>query len=146
VFTSWILLLLMQTMLVSARRTDLHRRLGMGGSLLAIAMLVAGAVVAIAAAKRGQVPGLPPPLEFLAVPLGGLFNFAVLVALGFLNRRNRASHKRLMVLARLQLWAPQQIASCFQLAYSRSRVCLSPQRRRSALPPCSWRHASSMTS
>jgi hypothetical protein len=40
VFTSWIFLLLAQTMLVSARRTDLHRRLGMVGALLAIAMLV----------------------------------------------------------------------------------------------------------
>jgi hypothetical protein len=96
-------LLLVQTMLVSVRRTDLHRRLGMAGGLLTVLMLVVGTGVAIEAAKRGQVPGLPPPLEFLAVPLGGLFNFAVLVALGFLNRRKRDSHKRLMVLATIAI-------------------------------------------
>jgi uncharacterized membrane protein YozB (DUF420 family) len=67
--------------------------------LLAVAMLVVGTAVAVAAAKRGQVPELPPPLEFLAVPLGNLAIFAVLVAVGLYNRRKRDSHKRLMMLA-----------------------------------------------
>ena len=66
--------------------------------LLAVAMLVVGTAVAVAATKRGQVPGLPP-LEFLAVPLGNLAIFAVLVAVGLYNRRKRDSHKRLMMLA-----------------------------------------------
>jgi len=103
VFTSWILLLVVQALLVSTRRTDLHRRVGVAGGLLAIAMLVVGTTVAVAAAKRGPVPGLPPPLEFLAVPLGGLANFGALVALGFLVRRKRDTHKRLMVLATLAI-------------------------------------------
>jgi hypothetical protein len=98
-FTSWILLFVTQTTLVAARRTDLHRRLGIVGSLLAVAMLVVGTVVAIAAAKRALVQGLPYALEALALPLGGLVIFAVLVALGFYYRRNRDSHKRLMMLA-----------------------------------------------
>jgi hypothetical protein len=68
--------------------------------LLAVAMLVVGTAVAVAAAKRGQVPELPPPREFLAVPLGNLvIFFAVLVAVGLYNRRKRDSHKRLMMLA-----------------------------------------------
>jgi hypothetical protein len=66
--------------------------------LLAVAMLVVGTAVAVAAAKRGQVPELPPPLEFLAVPLGNLAIFAVLVV-GLYNRRKRDSYKRLMMLA-----------------------------------------------
>ena len=41
-------------------------------------MLVVGTAVAVAAAKRGQVPEHPPPSEFLAVPLGSLAIFAVL--------------------------------------------------------------------
>jgi len=52
-------------------------------------MLVVGTAVAVAAAKRGQVPELPLPLEFLAVPLGNLAIFAVLVAVGLYNRRKR---------------------------------------------------------
>jgi hypothetical protein len=103
-FTSWILLFVTQTTLVAAKRTDLHRRLGIVGALLAGAMLVVGTAVAVAAAKlprvsddqRGQ---FPTPLEELATPLGGLAIFAVLVAVGFYYRRNRDSHKRLMMLA-----------------------------------------------
>jgi hypothetical protein len=34
-FTGWILLLIAQTSLVAARRTDLHRRIGVGGGVLA---------------------------------------------------------------------------------------------------------------
>jgi hypothetical protein len=93
-FTSWILLFVTQTTLVAAKRTDLHRRLGSVGALLAVAMLVVGAAVAIAGVKRGQAP-----LEALAVPLGGLAIFAVLVGVALYNRRNRDSHKRLMMLA-----------------------------------------------
>ena len=103
VFTLWVILLLAQTTLVSVRRTDLHRRLGVGGGLLAITMLVVGTAVAVASVKRGPVAGLPPPLEFLAVPVGGLANFAVLVALGLWARRKRDTHKRLMVLATIAI-------------------------------------------
>src|SRR5215831_6244354 len=78
--TSWILLFVTQTTLVAARRTDLHRRLGIVGALLAIAVLVVGTAVAVAAAKRDQFPAA---LEELATPLGGLAIFAVLVAVGF---------------------------------------------------------------
>jgi hypothetical protein len=106
-FTSWILLFVTQTTLVAAKRTDLHRRLGIVVALLAVAMLVVGTAVAVAAAKRPQVrefePGgrglFPAPLEELATPLGLLAIFAVLVAAGFYYRRNRDSHKRLMMLA-----------------------------------------------
>jgi uncharacterized membrane protein YozB (DUF420 family) len=61
-----------------------------------VAMLVVGTSVAAAAAKRGPFPA---SLEEFATPLGGLAIFAVLVALGFYSRRNRDSHKRLMMLA-----------------------------------------------
>ena len=69
VFTLWVVLFVTQTALVSARRTDLHRKLGVLGAVLAPLMLVLGYVAAITAARRGfTTPGLPPPLVFLAVP------------------------------------------------------------------------------
>jgi hypothetical protein len=107
VFTSWVLLFVIQTTLIAAKRTDLHRRLGIAGGLLAVAMLVLGTAVAVGAAKRGPppnpVPGFPPPLEFLATPLGGLALFATLVAAGLFYRRKRDTHKRLMVLATISI-------------------------------------------
>jgi hypothetical protein len=106
-FTSWILLLLVQSTLIAVKRTDLHRRLGMAGGLLAVSMLVVGTAVAVAAAKRGPppnaLPGFPPPLEFLVIPLGDLTVFATLVAVGLYNRRKSDTHKRLMLLATIAI-------------------------------------------
>ena len=69
-----------------AGRTDLHRRLGVGGGVLAAAMVVAGLAAAITAARRGTPPdaiaGLPPPLVFLVIPLTDMVVFAVLVGAG----------------------------------------------------------------
>src|SRR5262245_42118285 len=47
VFTSWLVLLLTQTALVSANRTGTHRRLGMVGALIATLMVLVGVVTAI---------------------------------------------------------------------------------------------------
>jgi hypothetical protein len=70
VFTSWVLLFLAQTTLVAADRTDLHRRLGVGGAVLAALVLIVGTTTAILRVKGGSapIPGVPP-LAFLAVPL-----------------------------------------------------------------------------
>jgi hypothetical protein len=103
-FTSWILLFLIQTLLISARRTELHKRLGWASGGVAIAMVAVGFRVAYLFAQKAPVPGLPaPPVEFVGVPLGGLANFTVLVALGFLKRKKPDTHKRLMLLATIAL-------------------------------------------
>ena len=56
IFTSWIVLFVVQTRLIAGRRTPLHRRLGVVGGLLAVAMLVVGTMAAIASARRGFTP------------------------------------------------------------------------------------------
>jgi hypothetical protein len=92
VFTGWILLFIAQTSLVAAGRTDLHRRLGVAGAALVVALLVVGWFTAIEAARRGVTPpGGPPPLAFLSVPIGTLMVFAILVVAGLANRR-RSDH------------------------------------------------------
>ncbi len=100
VFSAWIVLLVVQTALVSARRTPVHRKLGVAGGVLAVLMLVVGYIVAITAARRGfTVEGLPPPLVFLAIPMADLVTFATLVGLGLAQRQKPATHKRLMLLS-----------------------------------------------
>src|SRR5689334_21270876 len=49
-FSSWIVLFIAQTLLVSSHRTRLHMKLGIAGFLLACAMLVVGTVGAITVA------------------------------------------------------------------------------------------------
>jgi hypothetical protein len=106
-FTSWLTFLLLQTTLVAAKRTDIHRRLGVAGGLLATLMIVVGIITAIHAARRGVTPpGGPPPLVFLVIPLGDILMFSILVAAGFYYRRQSEIHKRLMLVATIAILAP----------------------------------------
>jgi hypothetical protein len=99
-FTSWFVLLATQVALVSAHRTALHRRLGVAGAALAALMLVVGVLTAVHFARRG---GGVPRLMFIAIPLGILFTFGVLVAGALYYRRHSQTHRRLMLLATIAL-------------------------------------------
>ncbi len=106
-FTAWLVLLVVQPALVAARRTDLHRKLGWLGAGLAVAMVALGTFGALVAARRptGFVEVPVPPLQFLAVPLFDMALFATLVGLAVAKRRDTQSHKRLMLLASVNLLA-----------------------------------------
>ena len=107
---AWLLLLLTQATLVATRRTAVHRRLGIVGPVLAVAMIVLGYVVTIQSGRRGydlsgdlhralsrsSRPFNPAGLLF---PLAELLNFGVLVAAGLWYRHRPDIHKRLMLLA-----------------------------------------------
>jgi len=104
-FTAWVLLLLIQTTLIARKRVDLHRTMGAFGIGLAIAMVILGVWGALIAASRpAGFVGIPvPPLQFLAVPLFSMALFALFITLAVVFRRNAQSHKRLMMLASIQL-------------------------------------------
>src|SRR5882724_3042762 len=106
VFTSWLLLFLVQTTLVAAHRTDIHRRLGILGGVIAALMIVIGPKTAVIRASQGAtpVPGVSP-LSFLVIPLGDMFVFAILVGTAFYYRRRADVHKRLMLLATISILA-----------------------------------------
>lgn len=105
-FTSWMVLLLVQTSLVAARRTDLHKRLGIAGAVLAVLMAVAGLAAAEDAMRRGSsIPGLSP-LAFFAVPFGSVVVFPALVGAALFLRRHTEAHKRLMLIGTAELLAP----------------------------------------
>ena len=106
VFTSWLALFLIQTTLVAAHRTDIHRRLGILGGVIAGLMILIGPTTAVIRASQGAtpVPGVSP-LSFLVVPLGDMFVFAILVGAGFYYRRRADVHKRLMLLATISILA-----------------------------------------
>jgi hypothetical protein len=99
VFLSWTVLLLVQTALVARRRTDLHRRLGVAGAVLAGAMVVVGISIAIVSLRYNFARGNQGALSFLAIPLGDMLVFPILVAAALVCRRQAETHKRLMLLA-----------------------------------------------
>ena len=98
-FTAWIRLFIVPTGLIAARRVAVHRRLGLAGALLAVAMVIVGTQTAIAAAARGSAPPGLDPLVFLVVPLFDMLLFASFVAMALRRRRDKEAHKRLMLLA-----------------------------------------------
>ncbi|MEK7316939.1 MAG: hypothetical protein AAB011_12220 [Candidatus Eisenbacteria bacterium] len=106
-FTSWILLFLVQVRLVAAKRTDIHRKLGVAAAMLAVVMPAVGALAAITSAKKGFTPpNGPPALVFLMIPLADMILFSTLTALGLYFRRRSDIHKRLMLLATLAILTP----------------------------------------
>jgi hypothetical protein len=104
-FSAWILLFIAQTTLVAAGRTEIHRRLGAAGVVLAAGMVVLGTVLAIGNAREGGAPPGIPPRVFLIIPLFDMLVFAPLVAAAVWYRRRPETHKRLMLLATVSLLA-----------------------------------------
>jgi hypothetical protein len=104
-FSAWMVLLIAQTSLIAADARRLHMRLGLLGALLAAIMTVVGPIVAVERTASGQIADLgAPPLVFLAVPVLGMVVFAALVAAAvYYRKRNPAAHKRLMLIATLEL-------------------------------------------
>jgi hypothetical protein len=99
VFSCWILLLLTQASLVSARRVDIHRRLGIAGLVLACLMVIVGVMAATDSLVRHAGPVGRDPLFFYIIPLTDMLVFATLIVFAFRNRLNSAAHKRLIYVA-----------------------------------------------
>ncbi len=106
VFSSWILLFLAQTWLVTAGRTGWHKKVGILGAILAPLMVVLGLAAAIDTQKRHTaIPGIDPP-GILAIQFAELSVFSFLVTKGILARRDGQAHKRFMLLSTITLMGP----------------------------------------
>jgi hypothetical protein len=106
-FAAWCVFLVGQAALVSGGRTPLHRTLGWYGAGLAATMVATGTYAALVAANRPTgFTGIPvPPLQFLAVPAFDIVLFPAFVVLAVVRRRDAQAHKRLMLLATVNLLA-----------------------------------------
>ena len=120
VFSSWLVILVTQALLVSARKIQVHKTLGYASIAIVVAMLSLGWIMSVEAAQRGFTPpGGPHPLAFLAFQLFGLFAFAALIAAAYLLRNRPETHKRLMVGATILLLTPA-VARIFLLFTTRA--------------------------
>ena len=104
--TTWFVLVLAQTCLVAAHRTDLHRRLGIVAVVVAVLIIPISAFVVVHAAQRMQ--GAHTPLQRLEVvgDLLSLVCFAGFVAAGVYFRRRPDVHKRLMIASCFTIYGP----------------------------------------
>jgi hypothetical protein len=102
-FTSWILLLIVQTSLVAAGRVDIHRRLGMVGFGLACLMVVLGSMAATDLLGRDGAALGANAKAFYAASLGDMVIFGTLVYWAFRERFHPSAHKRLILIATITL-------------------------------------------
>ena len=130
----FLLFFLTQTTLVAIGRTVVHRRFGLVGAVLAVAMIVLTYAMSIEGARRGydlsgdlqrlEVAGQSLPPEALrAVPsdrgiglalnVGQVVAFGILVGAGIWYRRRPHVHKRLMLLAMLGVLTGPPFAHLF---------------------------------
>jgi len=108
VSVTWLLVFLAQVTLIAAGRPAVHRRLGVVGVLLSVALIVVTWFMLGEGARRGfDLSGdlVPPgtsvdPGAFLA-PANSLVPIGILVGTAVWYRRRPAVHKRLMMLALL---------------------------------------------
>jgi hypothetical protein len=98
VFTTWIVLGVVQPALIARGRPELHRRLGLGGAGLALLVWLFGNLAAIEAMEAGY-RGLGDPYAFYAVTFFSIQAFGLIVALGIKWRARPHAHKRLMLLS-----------------------------------------------
>ena len=117
VMTAWVLLFIAQVSLVAKRRTKVHQRLGYFGGALAVLVAIVGVLTALYAAARGEKPGLSA-LQFLVIPLGDMLIFSILIGLALYFRRNLPVHKRLMLLAAINLLPPAIARIPFSFIYN----------------------------
>ena len=105
-FTSWLLLLAVQTVLVAANRVRLHRTLGVLGGIIAAGMLLLGSMVTAFALRRHAFATESRASFILVANVGALLLFALFVTVGFLKRNDVVRHKRLMLLASMAILGP----------------------------------------
>ncbi|HEY0307366.1 MAG TPA: hypothetical protein VGB94_04340 [Acidobacteriaceae bacterium] len=103
VFTSWLVMLAVQTGLVAGGRTDIHRKLGMWGFGLACLMVVVGLLAATDQLRRGKVVVGLDAETFYVIPITDMLIFGTLTGLSFRARRKPAVHKRLLMIGSIAL-------------------------------------------
>jgi cytochrome bd-type quinol oxidase subunit 2 len=99
VFTIWMALKVAQTQLISARKHEIHMRLGKLTVLFAILMMPVMYLTTVWQVARVNQPPFTDPLTWTIVPLAVIIPFAVMVWQGWTHRRNAAWHKRSMICA-----------------------------------------------
>jgi len=124
VASSWILLFIIQTALISGGRLQWHKRLGILGAALAGLMVILGFAAATDSLARGFAPpgSKFDPRAFYAVPIFGVAAFCILIFWALRVRSDGPAHKRLVLMATIGLLGPP--VSRWPFAFAKSPVTI----------------------
>ena len=102
ILTTWFCLAFAQTCLIATGRTAIHRRMGVAGLFVAIAVVTVNLVTL----GMRDAPFVDDEPGRAFANLNTVIGFAILITSGVLMRRRPATHKRLMIFASLQIILP----------------------------------------
>ena len=106
VFMGWVGIYLLQNIFVATDRMNLHRRLGWIAAGWLVPMLAMGLYVTIAMVRRGQVPFMFRPLQFLVFDCVAILTFVGLTIAAIRLRHRTEWHRRLHFCGMAMLLAP----------------------------------------
>lgn len=103
-YVGWLVLLAVQVVLVRTHRVALHRHLGWAVLVLLPMMLILGPAAALVSVSNPYMPD--KWIAWTSVQFTNTLGSGVLIAAGFLMRRDAAAHKRLMLMGTIALTEP----------------------------------------
>lgn len=107
VFSTWMILLVVQAVLINVRKVALHRSLGTYGIAHATAVLFTGALITLLGIQGANDTYLDPSfLDAMYLSFAALLGFGLLFTLSLRNTRRPEVHRRLMLFAILPLMPP----------------------------------------
>ncbi len=105
-FMGWVAIYLLQNIFVATDRMTLHRRLGWIAAGWLVPMLAMGLFVTVAMVRRGQVPFMFRPLQFLVFDGVAVVTFVGLTIAAIRMRHRTEWHRRLHFCGMAMLLAP----------------------------------------
>ena len=106
VFIAWMILLLVQSALVSSGNLRLHRALGTWGIAQGTATILVGLMMQLVASGRGHAAGRPAGTDGLYLGLLAFLGFAVMFTLAIRNRTKADIHRPMILFAMLPVIPP----------------------------------------
>jgi hypothetical protein len=105
-YFSWMILLIVQSLLVNVKNVPLHRSVGTFGIVIATSLLLSGALITILFAR--SVRANPPADYYFLMYLSvvALISFGALFCLAIRNTRRPETHRRLILFATINLLPP----------------------------------------
>jgi hypothetical protein len=124
VFTSWVILFMLQAALIATGNVKLHRKVGVLGFALGVTLPITGVAIAIVSTRFYTRVGHPDPAPFLAITLNDMIEYSFFFGLAIYWRKKSEFHRRLMFIATCTLMSaaigrllPASLASEVQWIY-----------------------------
>ena len=106
VYSSWIILLVVQSLLVNVKNVQLHRSLGTFGIAIATCVILLGIFITLLFGRFNRPNPMPDYYNLMYLGLVAPLVFAALFTLAIRNVRRPDRHRKLILLATIAVLAP----------------------------------------